>query len=183
MTVRAERIDAGAVVLRKACDADRDGLIEIMTDREVRAYLGGPRPRADVERFLGERGAHAATAAAGAFIVADSSNNRFAGTVTLDRRHSKLPGHVSADGDELELSYVFRRDSWGRGWAYAAAAALIGAAAAELPDQPVLVATQRANVRSVNLLRRLGFEPISTFVQFDAEQILASASLHSLVRA
>ncbi len=56
MTVRAERIDAGAVVLRKACDADRDGLIEIMTDREVRAYLGGPRPRADVERFLGERG-------------------------------------------------------------------------------------------------------------------------------
>lgn len=65
MTVRAERIDAGAVVLRKACDADRDGLIEIMTDREVRAYLGGPRPRADVERFLGERGPHAATAAAG----------------------------------------------------------------------------------------------------------------------
>lgn len=115
--------------------------------------------------------------------MADSSNNRFAGTVTLDRRHSKLPGHVSADGDELELSYVFRRDSWGRGWAYAAAAALIGAAAAELPDQPVLVATQRANVRSVNLLRRLGFEPISTFIQFDAEQILASASLHSLVRA
>lgn len=56
MTVRAERIDAGAVVLRKACDADRDGLIEIMTDREVRAYLGGPRPPADVERFLGERG-------------------------------------------------------------------------------------------------------------------------------
>ncbi|MGC7322694.1 N-acetyltransferase, partial [Mycobacteroides abscessus subsp. massiliense] len=53
----------------------------------------------------------------------------------------------------------------------------------ELPDQPVLVATQSANARSVNLLRRLGFEPISTFIQFDAEQILASASLHSLVRA
>ncbi|CPZ08317.1 Putative acetyltransferase [Mycobacteroides abscessus] len=51
MTVRAERIDAGAVVLRKACAADRDGLIEIMTDREVRAYLGGPRPRADVGGF------------------------------------------------------------------------------------------------------------------------------------
>lgn len=182
MTVRAQRIDAGAVVLRKACDADRDGLIEIMTDAGVRAYLGGPRPRADVERFLDERGPHAATAAAGAFVVADKSDDRFAGTMTLDRRHSELPGHVSAAADELELSYVFRRDCWGRGWAYQAATALLSAAAAALPDQPVLVATQSANVRSVNLLRRLGFEPVSTFVQFDAEQILATAPLHSLGR-
>lgn len=182
MTVRTQRIDAGAVVLRKACDADRDGLIEIMTDTGVRAYLGGPRPRADVERFLDERGPHAATAAAGAFVVADKSDDRFAGTMTLDRRHPELPGHVSAAADELELSYVFRRDCWGRGWAYQAATALLSAAAATLPDQPVLVATQSANVRSVNLLRRLGFEPVSTFVQFDAEQILATASLHSLGR-
>jgi RimJ/RimL family protein N-acetyltransferase len=182
MNLTAVRIDAGDVTLRKARDADRGGLVEIMTDPGVRAYLGGPRPRADVERFLDEHGAQAATAAAGAFVVADKSNDRFAGTITLDRRHSELPGHVIPDGDELELSYVFRRDSWGKGWAYRAASALFGVAAAELSDQPVLVATQSANVRSVNLLRRLGFEPVSTFIQFDAEQILATASLHRLAR-
>jgi RimJ/RimL family protein N-acetyltransferase len=89
---------------------------------------------------------------------------------------------VILDGDELELSYVFRRDSWGKGWAYEAASALLRAAAAELPDQPVLAATQSANTRSLNLLRRLGFEPVSTFVQFDAEQTLATAPLHRLAR-
>jgi RimJ/RimL family protein N-acetyltransferase len=182
MTLASDRIDAGAVVLRKARDTDRDALIEIMTDPDVRAYLGGPRPRAEIERILDERGTQAATAAAGAFVVADNSNDRFAGTMALERRHSELPGHVIPDGDELELSYVFRRDSWRKGWAYQAASALLRAAAAELPDQPVIAATQSANTRSLNLLRRLGFEPVSTFVQFDAEQTLATAPLHRLAR-
>lgn len=182
MTLPLDRIDAGAVVLRKACDADRGGLVEIMTDPLVRTYLGGPRPQDDVETFLDEHGPQAATAAAGAYIVAETFSDRFAGTMTLDRRHSDLPGHVSPEGEELELSYVFRRDAWGKGWAFQAATALIAAAAVVLPDQPVLVATQSANLRSVNLLRRLGFEVVSTFVQFDAQQVLATASLHSLVK-
>ncbi|ALR10281.1 GNAT family N-acetyltransferase [Mycobacteroides saopaulense] len=177
MTLAVNHVDAGDVVLRKAHDADREGLMEIMTDPDVRAYIGGPRPRNDVERFLDERGTHAATAAAGAFVVAEKSSDRFAGTMTLDYRHSDLPGHVTPGGGELELSYVFRRDSWGKGWAHRAALALLGAAAAELSDRPVLVATQSANARSVKLLRRLGFEPVSTFFQFDAEQILATAPL------
>lgn len=182
MTPRVDRIDAGEVVLRKACEADRDGLVEIMTDPDVRTYLGGPRPRADVEGFLDEHGTPAVTVAAGAFVVADTSNDRFAGTVALDRRHSELPGHVLPDGDELELSYVFRRDSWGRGWAHLAASALLCAAAAELSDQPVIAATQSANAKSVDLLRRLGFETVTTFIQFEAEQILATAPLHRFAR-
>lgn len=109
--------------------------------------------------------------------MADKTDDRFTGTITLGRRRSDLPGHVLPDGDELELSYVFRRDSWGKGWAYRAAFALLGAAAAELADQPVIVVTQSANTRSLSLLRRLGFEAITTFIQFDAHQTLATAPL------
>ncbi|MGY0235420.1 GNAT family N-acetyltransferase [Longispora urticae] len=81
---------------------------------------------------------------------------------------------------KLELGYLLRRDAWGAGLAYEASAAALRAAAAELPDQPVILVTQSANARSLRLAARLGFQPVGTFEQFDAEQTLGRlASLHS----
>jgi len=36
-------IESGRPVLRKARDTDREGIVEVLTDPEVRSYLGGPR--------------------------------------------------------------------------------------------------------------------------------------------
>ncbi|HEY1820915.1 MAG TPA: GNAT family N-acetyltransferase [Trebonia sp.] len=77
---------------------------------------------------------------------------------------------------ELELSYVLRRGAWGAGLAFEAAAAALRAAAAQLPGRPVLVVTQTAN-RSLRLAARPGFQPVSTFEEFGAEQTLAAARL------
>lgn len=41
-TLSALVIESDRIVLRKARDADREGIIEVMTDPEVRTYLGGP---------------------------------------------------------------------------------------------------------------------------------------------
>ncbi len=41
-TLSATAIESDRVVLRKARDADREGIVEVLTDPEVRAYLGGP---------------------------------------------------------------------------------------------------------------------------------------------
>lgn len=60
-----------------------------------------------------------------------------------------------------------------------AAPGVLRAAADELPDQPVIIVTQTANERSLRLAVRLGFQPVSTFELFDAEQTLGLASLHS----
>jgi RimJ/RimL family protein N-acetyltransferase len=43
----------------------------------------------------------------------------------------------------------------------------------------VILVTQTANTRSLRLAVRLGFQPVSTFEEYDAEQTLALASLHS----
>jgi RimJ/RimL family protein N-acetyltransferase len=51
-SLSAAAIESDRLVLRKARDADREGIVEVLTDPEVRAYLGGPRPRAGVEQFL-----------------------------------------------------------------------------------------------------------------------------------
>jgi RimJ/RimL family protein N-acetyltransferase len=178
-TLSAPVIESDRVVLRKARDTDRKGIVEVMTDPEARTYLGGPRPREAVEQFLDAAGTAGATAEAGSYVIADGQTDQFVGTLRLDRRAAGRPGHVADEGGELELSYVLRRGAWGAGLAFEAAAAALRAAAGELPDQPVLIVTQAANDRSRKLARRLGFQEVSQFEEFDARQVLAVALLGS----
>ncbi|WP_433527108.1 GNAT family N-acetyltransferase [Nocardia pseudovaccinii] len=176
----AVRIETERVLLRKARDADRERIIELQTDPEVWAYIGVPRLREDVEQRLDAIGGTAnATATPGHFVIADRTTDDLIGTFELKRRAADHPGHVTDDGEELELGYLMRRAAWGAGLAFEAAAAALRAAADELPDQPVLIATQTANKRSLRLATRLGFQPVSTFEWFDADQTLCLASLHS----
>jgi RimJ/RimL family protein N-acetyltransferase len=176
----AVEIATDRVVLRKGRDADRERLIELQTDPEVWAYLGGPRVREALEQRLDEVGGPAAaTATPGVFIIADKATDELIGTLEVKRRAADLPGHVIEGGEELELGYLLRPDVWGAGLAFEAATAALRATADELPDQPVIILTQSANERSLKLAARLGFQPVKTFVQYDAEQTLAVADLHS----
>lgn len=179
-TLSALEIRSERLVLRKAHDADRDGLIELLTDEEIRAYLGGPRPRRAVEQHFDAVGVAGATSEPGSYVIADNATNRLIGTLSLARRPADRPGHLAEGGEELELSYVLRRTAWGMGLAFEAATAALRAAADELPDQPVLVVTQTANRRSLELAGRLGFRQVDTFEEFGAQQTLATARLHSL---
>lgn len=163
--------------LRKALGTDVEGLVETQTDPRVRTYLGGPRPEDQVRAFIESLTDTALLTPAGCFVVADTESNEMLGTVQLDRRGRDLPGHLTDSGEELELTYVFRHRAWGRGYAQEAARSLLRAAAAELPDQPVLIVTQTANHPSLRLAARLGFTPVATFWQHDAEQTLATAPL------
>jgi RimJ/RimL family protein N-acetyltransferase len=178
-TLSAAQVATDRILLRTAREADREGLIELQTDSEVRAYLGGPRPRDVVEQRLDAIRAAGVTATPGAFVIADKVTDELIGTLMLSRRAAELPGHVTAGGGELELSYVLRRGAWGAGRAFEATTAVLRAAATELPDQPVIIVTQTANQRSLRLAARLGFQPVSTFEQFDAEQTLGLAQLHT----
>lgn len=178
-TLSAAVIESDRLVLRKARDNDREGIVEVLTDPEVRAYLGGPRPREGVERFLDQAGTASTTAAAGSYIIADRQTDRLVGILGLGHRAADRPGHVTREGGELELSYVLRRGAWGAGLAFEAATAVLRAAAGELPDQPALVVTQTANKRARRLAGRLSFHEVGTFEEYGAQQTLAVASLGS----
>ena len=178
-TLSALEVAADRLVLRKACDADRDGLIELLTDDETRAHLGGPRPREAVERYFDAVGVAGATSRPGAYVIADSATDGLIGTLALTRRPASRPGHLAEGGEELELSYVLRRSAWGKGLAFEAATAALRATAEELPDQFVVVVTQTANRRSLDLAARLGFHHVEVFEEFGAEQVLAAARLHT----
>ncbi|MDQ0964392.1 RimJ/RimL family protein N-acetyltransferase [Streptomyces sp. B4I13] len=178
-TLSATEIRTDRLRLRTAHDGDIDAFIELLTDPQVRAHLGGPRPRSTVEQYFDANGIGTVAARPGTFVVADSESDRCVGTLVLGRRSPDLPGHLTEEGAELELSYVLRRGSWGAGLALEAAAAALRVAAGELPDQPVLIVTQTANERSLRLAARLGFQRVGTFEAYDAEQTLAVAPLHA----
>lgn len=175
-TLSATEVPSERLLLRQVHDADREAFIELLTDPEVQAYLGGPRPRSDVEQHF-DAGIANATPKPGNYVIADKTTNRLIGTLILTRRSTDRPGHVAEDGEDLELGYVLRRSAWGAGFAFEAATAALRAAADELPDQPVLLVTQTANERSLKLAARLGFHPISTFENYGAEQTLCTAPL------
>ncbi|MER5646639.1 GNAT family N-acetyltransferase [Streptosporangium sp. NPDC002524] len=176
-TLSATEIRSERLLLRIALlDADREGFVELHTDPEVQAYIGGPQARGDVERRF-DAAIAAATSRPGGYVIADNTTNRFIGNLTLTRRSADAPGHVTEEGGELELGYVLRRGAWGSGFAFEAATAALRAAASELPDQPVLLVTQTANERSLRLAARLGFRPIGTFEEYGAEQTLCTAPL------
>jgi RimJ/RimL family protein N-acetyltransferase len=180
-TVTATSIECDRVRLRKGRDDDADGLIETQTDVRVRLYLGGPRAETEVRAILDSVGAASLLSADGCYIVADKASDEMLGTITLSRRGPELPGHVAADANELELTYVFRPHAWRNGYATEAARGLLAYAAAELPEQPVIIVTQTANQPSVRLAERLGFSRVQAFEQYDAEQTLAIARLSTFL--
>ncbi|MBX9362060.1 GNAT family N-acetyltransferase [Streptomyces sp. WAC04114] len=178
-TLSATEITTPRLRLRAAHDADRAGLIELQTDPQVRLHLGGPRPRSAVEQYFDARDVAHVTDQPGTFVIADRTTDDLLGVLLINRRPADLPGHVSEEGGELELTYVLRRAAWGAGLAFEAATAALRTAASELPDQPVLIVTQTANTRSLGLASRLGFRRVGTFEAYEAEQTLAVAGLHT----
>ncbi|WDV56709.1 GNAT family N-acetyltransferase [Streptomyces coeruleorubidus] len=157
--IRTERL-----VLRGSEARDRAAFIELFASPEVRTYLGGSRPRDELERAVpdvpGRR--------AGLFVI--DLDGAMIGTVRLDRRDAERPGRVHPDGGEAELGYLFLSQAWGCGYAAEACAAALDWFADALPGEPVVLCTQTANERSMRLAAKLGFAEVERFEEFGAEQ-------------
>jgi RimJ/RimL family protein N-acetyltransferase len=157
--IRTERL-----VLREPEARDRPAFIEMLASPDVRAYLGGPRPRDELENSLPEiPGRHP-----GVFVV--DLAGAMIGTVTFDRRDAQRPGGVRPDGEDVELSYLFLPSSWGYGYAAEACTAALEWFAKARDGEPVVLCTQIANERSMRLAAKLGFTEVARFEEYGAEQ-------------
>ncbi|MFE7526359.1 GNAT family N-acetyltransferase [Kitasatospora sp. NPDC057542] len=157
--IRTERL-----VLREPEARDRAAFIELFASSEVRTYLGGPRPRDELERAVPEVPGRRP----GVFAV--DRDGAMIGIVTLDRRDAERPGHVRPDAGDAELSYMFLPEAWGCGYAAEACAAALDWFAGALPGEPVVLCTQTANDRSMRLAAKLGFTEVERFEEYGAEQ-------------
>ncbi|MFC8799668.1 GNAT family N-acetyltransferase [Promicromonospora sp. NPDC057138] len=155
--IRTERL-----VLRAPEPRDRAAVIELNASPEVGAFIGGPRPRDELELAIPK----VPRRRPGGFVV--DLDGAMIGIVTLERRDAEY-GVRPAVG-KVELGYLFLPESWGHGYAAESCAAALEWLAGELPDEPVVLATQTANGRSVRLAMKLGFTEVERFEAYGAEQ-------------
>lgn len=157
-------IRTARLVLRASEARDRAAFVELFASPEVGTYVGGAQPRAELERTMpevpGRRTGFFAVELDGATI----------GMTTLDVRDPVRPGHIRPERGEHELGYMFLPRAWGRGYATEACAAALAWFAATHPGEPVLLAAQTANTRSVRVAAKLGFTEASRFHEYGAEQ-------------
>jgi RimJ/RimL family protein N-acetyltransferase len=151
-------------VLRESAAVDRAAFLELFASPLVRTYLGGARPRAELERSMPEVPGRRP----GLFVA--ELDGVMIGMVTLDRRGRERPGHVRPEAEEAELGYLFLPRAWGHGYATEACAAVLGWVAEVLPGEPVVLCTQTANTRALRLAATLGFTETERFEEFGAEQ-------------
>ena len=153
--IRTERL-----VLREPEARDRAAYIELLASPEAHAYLGGPRPRDELERETPE----VPERRPGHFVV--DLDGAMIGQILLRRNALIRP----AAAGKAELGYLFLPEAWGCGYAAEACAAALGWFAGALPGEPVVLATQTANVRSMRLAAKLGFTEAERFEAWGAEQ-------------
>ncbi|MDX3056461.1 GNAT family N-acetyltransferase [Streptomyces sp. NE06-03E] len=153
-------IQTDRLVLRESEARDRAAFIDLFASPEVGTYLGGPRPRDELERAVpgtpGRRPGLFVVERAGAMI----------GTVTLDRREAERAAGAA------EIGYMFLPSSWGQGFATEACTAALAWFTETLPGEPVTLCTQTANTRSLQLATKLGFTEVERFEEYGAEQWL-----------
>ena len=156
--IRTERL-----VLREPEARDRAAFIELLASPEVGMYLGGPRPRDELEREM----PGAPERPPGLFIV--DLDGAMIGQVIL-RRATVGPDGPPAAAGQAELGYLFLPEAWGFGYAAEACAAALGWFAGELHGEPVVLFTQTANVRSMRLAAKLEFTEVERYESYGAEQ-------------
>ncbi|MFC1419100.1 GNAT family N-acetyltransferase [Streptacidiphilus cavernicola] len=160
--IRTERL-----VLREPEARDRAAFVELLASPEVHTYLGGPRPRDELERELPE----VPERWPGSFVV--DLDGVMIGQILL-RRASEY--HRPAAVGMADLGYLFLPRAWGFGYAAEACAAALGWLAGVLPGESVVLATQTANVGSMRLAEKLGFTEVERFHAWGAEQWLGLRS-------
>ncbi|GED70711.1 N-acetyltransferase [Brevibacillus reuszeri] len=159
--IKTERL-----VLRPSEARDRAALIDLFASPEVGTYVGGSRPRDELERVLPEVPGQRF----GFFVV--ELNGTTIGMITLDRRDPERKGHIHPEGGEPELGYMFLPQAWGRGYATEACAAALDWFADAHPGEPVVLSTQTANEASMRVAAKLGFTEVERFEAYGAKQWL-----------
>jgi [ribosomal protein S5]-alanine N-acetyltransferase len=130
---------------------DAEALFEICRDPEVMLHIGTGQPYQSVEeaqRFLG-------------WAEAYQNENGFCRWAVIEKVSQKIIGSCGfarlEETGEIELGYLFARQSWGKGYATEAAAACLRYGFEQLNFTKVIALTDLEHTASQRVVERIGF--------------------------
>ena len=147
-------------ILSPLSETDFYELIPLLTNAEVRKYLGGIRP---VDALFQSLRKSMGTANEYPFTVRLQKTNDFIGLVTIAPHHDPV---------DMEISYMFLPEHWGNGYAKETVSALLRFCNQKLHLSRVVSETQAANIRSCQLLESLGYYEGKHIVRYGAQQVI-----------
>lgn len=135
-------------------------------NRDVRKYLGGivdeTALMAAAEEMLNNAGEFYF------WVVRERDSRAFMGLVSITPHH---------DGEDLEVSYQFMPDWWGRGYGTETIQSVINYGFTEMKLTKLIAETQTANLASCRLLEKAGMKREKTLMRFGAEQAIFSCEI------
>jgi ribosomal-protein-alanine N-acetyltransferase len=144
------------ILIRSPRPGDEPALVALLTDADVRRYVGGAL---DHDAAQERAAARVAQPGWGTFVIVLRSSNAVIGS-----------GDVARKRGPWEVSYQLRRDCWGLGLAAEALTALTTWFFTTMQEPTLAAITQDANVRSYRLLERCGAVLTGTFEEYGALQ-------------
>ena len=138
------------IILRRWHDSDLVPLTEMNADPEVMRYFLAPMRQLEVKEMLARMQATLDERGWGVWAVEVDGN--FAGMVGLNVPRWELPFSPCT-----EVLWRLRKEFWGRGVAYFAASQAVEYGFSKLGLDEIVAFTTPPNLRSINLMNRLGF--------------------------
>jgi ribosomal-protein-alanine N-acetyltransferase len=150
-------LETARLTLRSVEARDRDLLVALRVDPDVRRYLGGPMSLDDAGSVAELNIAHPE----GKLIAERRDNREAIGLVLLHEGHGAT-----------EISYQFGPSSWSQGFATEAVRCVLAHALESAGISELIAVTQAANEGSRRLLERLGLQAAEQFEEFGEQQML-----------
>jgi ribosomal-protein-alanine N-acetyltransferase len=147
-------------ILSPLAEADFNDLKPLLTNTDVRRYLGGVRP---IEDSLSNLRESISTANNYPFVARLCGTTELLGLVTIAPHHNPT---------DMEISYMFLPEHWGKGYAREAIKAILDFCKQKLNLNRVVSETQTSNHRSCRLLETLGYRAESQIERFGAKQTI-----------
>jgi len=147
-------------ILTPSTEADFDDLTPLLTSEKVRKYLGGVRP---LESSLNDWRKSLQATNEYLFTVRLHELNTTIGLVIIAPHHNPI---------DMEISFLFLPEHWGNGYAGEAVKELFNFCKNDLKLKRVVSETQAANIRSRQMLERLGYVTEGEMERFGEKQCL-----------
>ena len=153
-----------------------DLCLEMFTDPEVTAYVGGPMSKAAIKNEMPNWTKRGADGWIGIWCITDRRTGEKYGSVALlpmpieedDTDFSLvIPGKIP--GSDFEIGYFLKRSAWGRGYATEACRRLLDFVFQDSPLNEVVATFEKENAASRNVLMKSGFIDHGTMRSYGEE--------------